>query len=103
MRMLVPEVLNYEPERDKALLRAGALPAELDFYESYAWCLNPHLTVGETIDHLCEETERLAIMPPGWQTGEATTNVFLFCCGILNCVDEYLRGPGLRLPRKLAA
>jgi hydroxymethylpyrimidine pyrophosphatase-like HAD family hydrolase len=103
MRMLVPEVLNYEQERDKAPMRAGLLPAELDFYEGYGWCLNPHLTVGEAIDHLREEIDRLAIVPPGWQSDEVATNVFLLCCGILNCVDEYLRGPGLRLPRKLAA
>jgi hydroxymethylpyrimidine pyrophosphatase-like HAD family hydrolase len=103
MRMLVPEVLSYEPEHEKAPVRAGVLPAELDFYESYAWCLNPHLTVREAINHLREEIDRLATAQPGWQTGEVATNVFLLSCGLLNCVDEYLRGPSLRLPWKLAA
>jgi len=103
MHMLVPEVLSYESEHEKAPVPQRVLPAELDFYESYAWCLNPHLTVRAAIDHLREEIDRLAIVPPGWQTGEVATNVFLLSCGLLNCVDEYLRGPSLRLPWKLAA
>src|ERR1700686_1798839 len=103
MRMLVPEVLSFESEHEEAPAPAEVLQAELDFYESYAWCLNPHLTVREAINHLHEEIERLAVMPPGWQTGEVATNVFLLSCGLLNCIDEYLRGPSLRLPWKLAA
>src|ERR1700676_5003273 len=103
MRMLVPEVLSFQSEHEDAPAPTEVLQAELDFYESYAWCLNPHLTVREAIDHLHEEIERLAIVPPGWQTGEVATNVFLLSCGLLNCVDEYLRGPSLRLPWKLAA
>ena len=41
----------------------------------------------------------------GWGTAvpdEVVTNVYLLSCGLLNCVDEYLRGPGLRLPWRLA-
>ncbi|HEY4748422.1 MAG TPA: hypothetical protein VIH38_12680, partial [Steroidobacteraceae bacterium] len=65
------------------------LPAELAFYESYAWCLNPHLTVGQAIDRLRDEIDRLAVVPHGWQTDEVVTNVYLLSCGLLNCVDEY--------------
>src|SRR5262249_21293716 len=79
------------------------LPAERDFYESYAWCLNPHLTVREAIDRLRGEIDRLATVPRGWQTDEVVTNVFLLGCGLLNCVDEYLRGPCVRLPWRLAS
>jgi hydroxymethylpyrimidine pyrophosphatase-like HAD family hydrolase len=79
------------------------LAAELAFYESYAWCLNPHLTVGQAIDRLRHEIDRLTVVPHGWQTDEVVTNVYLLSCGLLNCVDEYLRGPGLRLPWRLAA
>jgi hypothetical protein len=79
------------------------LPAELEFYESYAWCLNPHLTAREAIDRLRAEIDRLAIVPRGWQTDEVAANIFLLSCGLLNCIDEYLRGPGLRLPSRLAA
>ena len=76
----------------------GALPAELEFYQSYDWCLNPHLTVSEAIHHLGEEVDKLSIVPNGWQTDEVATNIFLLSCGLLNCIDEYLRGPTLRLP-----
>ena len=80
----------------------GVLPAELEFYQSYDWCLNPYLTVNEAIGHLRGELDRLANVPNGWQTSEVTTNIFLLSCGLLNCVDEYLRGPALRLPRRVA-
>jgi hydroxymethylpyrimidine pyrophosphatase-like HAD family hydrolase len=103
MRMLAPEMLSCESEHERALGPQGVLPVELEFYESYAWCLNPHLTVREAIDRLRDEIDRLAIVPSGWQTGEVATNVHLLSCGLLNCVDEYLRGPGLRLPWRLAA
>ncbi len=78
------------------------LPAELEFYQSYDWCLNPFLTVNEAISRLRGELDRLAIVPKGWQKSEVTTNIFLLSCGLLNCVDEYLRGPALRLPRRVA-
>lgn len=80
----------------------GVLPTELEFYQSYDWCLKPHLTFGEAIVHLRDELTKLAAMPNGWQVSEVTTNIFLLSCGLLNCVDEYLRGPTLRLPARLA-
>lgn len=100
--MLAPEILRYESEHENGQVPQVVLSAERDFYESYAWCLNPHLTVREAIDRLGDEINRLAIVPHGWQTGEVVTNVFLFSCGLLNCIDEYLRGPSLRLPWRLA-
>ena len=72
---------------------------ELEFYQSW----NPYLTVTEAIIHLREEVEKLSIIPNGWQSGEVVTNVFLLSCGLLNCIDEYLSGARLRLPRRLAA
>ena len=88
-------VPTSELERERAPAPSTVLPEELDFYESYAWCLNPHLTVREAIGHLREEIHRLAVVPRGWQTGEVATNVVLLSSGLLNCVDEYLRGPRL--------
>ena len=82
--------------------RQDLLPAELDFYSAYDWSLDPHLTVREAIDHLCGEIERLKIVPAGWQTREVATNIFLLSCALLNGVEEYLRGPTLRLPKQLA-
>jgi len=101
--MLAPELLRFEPEQQEGHLPYGVLPAEMDFYESHAWCLNPHPTVREAVDRLRDEIDGLASVPRGWQCGEVVTNVFLLSCGLLNSVDEYLRGPGLRLPWRLAA
>lgn len=83
---------------------AGCAPSEeLEFYQSYEWCLNPFFTVREAVDHLREEVDRLAVVPSGWQSAEVATNIYLLSCGVLNCVDEYLRGTALRLPRRVAA
>ena len=100
--MLAPEMVKHDVPQEQPLLPAGVLPAERAFYESYAWCLNPHLTVAKAAEHLRGEIEKLAALPPGWQADETITNVYLLSCGLLNCVDEHLRGPGLRLPWKLA-
>ncbi len=77
------------------------LADELDFYESYDWCLNPHLTADEAVARLGDELGRFETALSGWQTTEVAANVYLLACGILNCVDEYLRGPSLRLPGRL--
>jgi hypothetical protein len=79
------------------------MPTKLDFYQSYSWCLNPYPTVREAIEHLRGEIDRLGAVPKGWQTEEVATNIFLLSCALLNAVDEYLRGPTLRMPRQLAA
>ncbi len=77
------------------------LPDEHEFYAGYDWCLNPHLRVGEALGHLREELDKFDAVASGWQFAEVATNVFLLACGVLNCVDEYLRGPSLRLPGRL--
>jgi hydroxymethylpyrimidine pyrophosphatase-like HAD family hydrolase len=82
---------------------ASAHRTEADFYQTYEWCLNPYLTVADAVRQLCRESDRLAADPmAAWQTEEIATNLFLLSCGLLNCWDEYLRGPALRLPRRLA-
>jgi hydroxymethylpyrimidine pyrophosphatase-like HAD family hydrolase len=81
----------------------SVLPEELEFYQSYEWSLNPYLTVSEAVDHLRGEVDRLAVVPRGWQSDEVSTNIFLLACGVLNCIDEYLHGITLRLPRRVAA
>ena len=82
--------------------RRELLPTELEFYSSYNWCLDPHLTFREAIGHLRGEIDRFNSLPQGWQTVEVATNVFLLSCALLNGVDEYLRGPTLRIPKQLA-
>ena len=101
--MAMTELLSYDLKQENMRVPPRVLAAELDFFESYGWCLNPHLTVREAISHLGAEIDRLATAQPGWQTREIATNIFLLSCGLLNCVDEHLRGPSLRLPWKLAA
>ena len=81
----------------------GVMREELDFYAAYAWTLNPHLSVRETIDRLHGEIVRLAQATRGWQAGEVAVNIFLLACGILNTIDEDLREPSLRLPSRVAA
>lgn len=100
--MLAPDIIKHDSELENAPAPQALLPAELHFYKDYTWCLNPHLTVRDAIDRLGNEIIRLPIVPRGWQTGEIVTNVFLLSSGLLNCVDEYLRGPSLRLPPRLA-
>jgi hydroxymethylpyrimidine pyrophosphatase-like HAD family hydrolase len=100
---VAPEAPRPDLEQERAPAPSTVLPDELDFYESYAWCLNPHLTVREAIGHLRDEIRRLGVVPHGWQTGEVATNVVLLSSGVLNCVEDYLRGASLRLPWRLAA
>ncbi len=82
---------------------ATPLDSELRFCEGYPWCLNPFLTVGETVERLRHELTRLGQMPDDWQAGEVSRNVFLLSCTLLNSADDYLLGEPYRLPGKLAA
>jgi hydroxymethylpyrimidine pyrophosphatase-like HAD family hydrolase len=79
------------------------LPAELTFYDTYSWCLDPHLTVRKAIDCFGAEVEKLRTVTERWQELEIATNMFLLSGALLNVVDECLRGPTLRMPRQLAA
>src|ERR1700738_279830 len=87
---------------DRLPARHDLLPAEMNFYFAYNWCLDPHLTVDEAIERLADEINRLPSTPAGWQTNEVTTNGYLLSCSLLNGIDEYLRGHTLRLPAQLA-
>jgi hydroxymethylpyrimidine pyrophosphatase-like HAD family hydrolase len=92
-----------DPIFERCVLRPEVLETELRFYEAHAWCLNPYLTLNEAMELLREGSNRLARVPSSeWQVAEIGTNLFLLSCGVLNCVDEYLRGPALRLPSRLA-
>jgi hydroxymethylpyrimidine pyrophosphatase-like HAD family hydrolase len=83
--------------------RPYVLASEIEFYQDYDWCLDPYLKVRDAIHRLCNEIDRLRRLPEDWRHGEVATNVFLLSCALLNVADEYLRGPTLRLPRRLAA
>lgn len=84
--------------------REDVLASELEFYRNYEWCLNPYVTVRDAFEHLHDESEKLvAGSISEWQIAEVATNLFLLSCGVLNCLDEYLRGPAIALPARLAA
>src|SRR6185437_12379235 len=102
-RMLAPDLIKDNPTENNTPLPGQVLAAEREFYEGYEWCLNPHLTVGKAIEPLRDEICKSSNLPPGWQSDEAVTNVYLLSCGLLNYTDEYLRGSGLRLPWRLAS
>ncbi len=99
-----PPPLAHDGGAERGDRPSGPLPREeLDFYEDYAWALNPHLSVRETIDRLHEEIARLRRVPRGWQSDEVAANIFLLAGGLLNSIDEDLREPSLRLPSRVAA
>jgi hydroxymethylpyrimidine pyrophosphatase-like HAD family hydrolase len=100
LEMFTPTVLGSTLEHR---VQQSVLPAELEFYQSYDWCLNPYLIVSEAMGHLREEVDKLVIMPNEWQVSEVKTNIFLLSCGLLNCVDGYLRGSAFQLPNRVAA
>jgi hypothetical protein len=97
-RLSKPTELSIAPSLNTS---TGVLLEELEFYQSYDWCLNPYVTVNEAIAHLAKEVDKLSVVQVGWQIGEITTNIFLLSCGLLNCIDGHLRGAKLRLPKRL--
>lgn len=101
--MLAPERQSCESERQGQADSEPLLDAERDFYEGYPWTLNPHLTVREVIEYLGEQIAILPATRRGWQSDEVLTNIYLLSCALLNSVDEYLRGPSLRLPSRVAS
>src|SRR5262249_1061851 len=49
------------------------------------------------------EIDSLGKVREDWQTTEIMINVFVLSCGLLNAVDDYLRGATFQLPSKLTA
>jgi len=101
---MIPEsvdTLNNQENDQERPTAANLLATELDFYEAYPWCLNAYPTVREVIQHLGQEIEKLWIDLDDWQINEVATNIFLLSCGLLNAVEEYLRGPAPRIPIRL--
>jgi hydroxymethylpyrimidine pyrophosphatase-like HAD family hydrolase len=94
----IPVELSQVPETH---VESRERPTEVAFYGSYDWSLNPHLTVDEAVDRLGGEIDRLGSVSRDWRLDEVATNVFLLAAGILNRIEEYVRGATLRLPRRL--
>ena len=60
-------VMTKPAASDRPLEQHEPLPAETNFYSAYDWSLDPHRTVGEAIERLVGEIDRLAATPAGWQ------------------------------------
>jgi hydroxymethylpyrimidine pyrophosphatase-like HAD family hydrolase len=101
--MLVTEPKQYSRTHSEVFAERRLPQTELEFYRTYDWCLNPYPTVGQAIDHLRDEIDRLQIVTKGWQAAEIANNIFLLACAVLNSVAEYLCGPTLRMPSPIAA
>ncbi len=97
-----PMLTTTRPAADLLPVRHDLLSAETHFYLDYDWSLDPHLTVGDAIERLAGEIDRLPNSRAGWQTIEVTINMYLLSCSLLNGIEEYLRGHTLRLPAQLA-
>ena len=98
---MTSEAVDTLVEDQEPSTAAYLLATEIDFYGAYPWCLNAYPTVQETVQHLGEEIERLGFDLNHWQANEVATNIFLLSCGLLNSVEEYLRGPARKMPARL--
>jgi hydroxymethylpyrimidine pyrophosphatase-like HAD family hydrolase len=79
-----------------------------EFYDAYAWCLDPTPTLRDLLRHLGEEMERYETPREKWEREECRINFYLFVCAIACAVDDHLaerpwslatvatRFPGLR-------
>ena len=83
-----------EPELDQASVE------QREFYEPYDWVLNPFLTFEEVCVRLRSEITRLDNYPDDWRRDELFDNIYLLGSALINTLDEYIRGPTLRLPRR---
>src|SRR5260370_8796316 len=97
---IIPAQANLFGGAQLDAAKAALLESELGFYQGYRGWLNPFPTVGETAALLDDELAKLGTTCEAWQVREVMTNVFLLGCTLLNSVDDYVRGPTLRSPKK---
>ncbi len=79
-----------EPAREP--LQTELLDTEVRFYRSYPWCLNIFPTIGEVVQHLHHELERLDQLDEEWHHSEVMTNVFLLSSAMTDALDDFLLG-----------
>lgn len=96
--MGINESISDDQERSAV---SRPLTTELDFYGAYVWSLNPYPIVGDLVQYLVQEIGRLQIDLNDWQTDEVAINIFLLSCGLLNALEEYVRGSTPRMPVRL--
>ena len=76
---------------DARLERPSSPPvADVAFFSSYDWCLNPLLSVRELIKRICLELDRSDDLERSWQREEVRINLYLLISAICCATDDYL-------------
>ncbi len=75
--------------------------AEAGFFENYSWSLDPNPTSEDAAHYLWAEIDKLPEISLAWQFEEVAVNIYLLGCALVNAADEVLRGPVLRMPRRI--
>ena len=76
---------------DARLERPSSPPvADVAFFSSYDWCLNPLLSVRELIKRICLELDRSNDLERSWQREEVRINLYLLISAICCATDDYL-------------
>ncbi len=73
-------------------LPSALLPAELDFFLPYQWCLNCFPTVGEVLTRLRSELVHLDEKLAPWQQSEVMNNIFLLGCQVSDAFSDFRLG-----------
>ncbi|HYB56798.1 MAG TPA: hypothetical protein VEK12_11540, partial [Alphaproteobacteria bacterium] len=60
------------------------------FFAAYDWCLNPLISLRETIEHMRDELDRRESLAFPWQREEAEINLFLLSSAACCATDDYL-------------
>ena len=64
--------------------------ADMAFFSSYDWCLNPLLPVRELIERICLELDRSDDLETSWQREESRINLYLLIRAVSCATDDYL-------------
>jgi trehalose-6-phosphatase len=76
---------------DARLEEPSPLPvADVAFFSSYDWCLNPLLPVRQLIERICLELDRSNDLDRSWQREEARINLYLLISAVCCATDDYL-------------
>lgn len=76
---------------DAGLEEPSQLPvADMAFFSSYDWCLNPLLPVRELIERICLELDRSDHLETSWQREESRINLYLLISAVCCATDDYL-------------
>jgi hydroxymethylpyrimidine pyrophosphatase-like HAD family hydrolase len=75
---------------ERSRLGARLPAADMAFFSSYDWCLNPLLPVRELIERICGELDRYEELETSWQREESRINLYLLISAVTCATDDYL-------------